>query len=152
MVMNVKFTTADDNLTRKATFDRAPTWETLATKVEVLCKIPSYEVGLSYIDNEGDSVTISTDEELTDFYVQNTNTKNVKFTVQRLVRRAQSVDQVPEAFENDGESPETIILEERDWDGGRRVPEVPLGAIPMFDAMPINPMVSARWCICDAKF
>lgn len=63
-MISFKLSQPGDNAIRKASFDRAPSWEELAAKVEGLFKLQRGEVGLSYVDNDGDAVTISTDEEL----------------------------------------------------------------------------------------
>ncbi|KAG8889469.1 hypothetical protein FRB98_004154 [Tulasnella sp. 332] len=131
-----------ESAVRKAVFDRSPNWEELAAKVEVLFKLQRNEVGLSYVDSDGDSVTISTNEELSDFYAQNNN-KTVKFTVTRLVPRAPSVAQVPDTYYPD-ESPEPVIVEDQDWGGPPRR-EGMLGALPVFSTVPPNVLNSMQF-------
>ncbi|KDQ63263.1 hypothetical protein JAAARDRAFT_103966, partial [Jaapia argillacea MUCL 33604] len=37
-------------------------------KIETLFGISAQQIGVSYVDNDGDEVTLSTDEELRDYY------------------------------------------------------------------------------------
>ena len=60
--------TKHDGLTRRITFSDQPTWLTLGTKIESLYQIPLASIGVSYVDNDGDEVTLSSEEELKDFY------------------------------------------------------------------------------------
>lgn len=136
-MITFKLTQQDENVLRKAAFNRAPQWDELAAKVEDLFKLPASEVALSYTDSDGDDVTISTDEELADFYAQSKGKTVVKLTVIRLAPRAPSVAQVPDNFAMHGDiSPEPVLLEEQDWTAPRR--EGMLGAMPVFDTLPPN--------------
>ncbi|KAG7088748.1 hypothetical protein E1B28_012716 [Marasmius oreades] len=54
--------------TRRATFQSRPTWLALSDKIHSLFDIPLDKVAVSYIDVEDDEVTLSTQEELEDFY------------------------------------------------------------------------------------
>ncbi|KAF9517171.1 hypothetical protein BS47DRAFT_1389979 [Hydnum rufescens UP504] len=60
--------------TRRLTHPKPPTWEWLAAKVSQLYKIPRDDVAinrgnqLSYVDPEEDQVTLSTQEELEDYF------------------------------------------------------------------------------------
>ncbi|KAG9032872.1 hypothetical protein FRB95_000887 [Tulasnella sp. JGI-2019a] len=126
-MVSFKLSQPGDNAVRKANFDRNPSWGQLAAKVESLFKLPSNEVGLSYVDTDGDAVTISTDEELADFYASGAS-KAPKFAVIRLAPRAPSVAQVPDGFYR-SESPEPVIVEERDW-GRQRMGSMPFSTLP----------------------
>jgi PB1 domain len=57
-----------DGFTRRITFPSKPTWHALAAKIESLYAIPLEKVSVAYIDTENDEVTLSTQEELDDFY------------------------------------------------------------------------------------
>ncbi|KAI8990462.1 hypothetical protein BD414DRAFT_483723 [Trametes punicea] len=51
----------------KPPMDR-PSWNELAAKIQSLYGIPAQHVGVSYVDNDGDEVTLSSEEELQDLY------------------------------------------------------------------------------------
>ncbi|EJF66875.1 hypothetical protein DICSQDRAFT_47572 [Dichomitus squalens LYAD-421 SS1] len=63
-----KFSRPPDGLVRRVTFQERPSWEALAAKIESLYNIPLPSVGVSYVDDDGDEVTLSSEEELQDFY------------------------------------------------------------------------------------
>ncbi|KAF9225471.1 hypothetical protein BS17DRAFT_600601 [Gyrodon lividus] len=57
-----------NGLTRRITFTMRPSWSLLCTRIASLYDITTENVGVSYIDSDGDEVTLSSDEELQDFY------------------------------------------------------------------------------------
>ncbi|KAM5533965.1 hypothetical protein V8D89_012390 [Ganoderma adspersum] len=63
-----KFSKPPDGLVRRVTFPERPSWETLAIKIQSLYDIPLPSIGVSYVDNDGDEVTLSSEDELQDFY------------------------------------------------------------------------------------
>lgn len=89
-----KFTKPPDGLTRRVMFYSTPTWDELASKIESLYEVPKDKVGVSYIDTDGDEVTLSSEEELQDYYRFNTPVKGfgpsgdamkaIRFTVREL--------------------------------------------------------------------
>ena len=62
-----KFTTPE-GVNRRLSFSEPPTWSLLASKLHALYGISLDNVGVSYVDNDGDEITLSSDEELQDFY------------------------------------------------------------------------------------
>ncbi|EPT04796.1 hypothetical protein FOMPIDRAFT_1112856, partial [Fomitopsis schrenkii] len=66
--IHIKLTRLSSGLTRKVAFTTRPAWEELAARVETLYEIPSKHVVVSYIDSEGDEVTMNTETELQNFY------------------------------------------------------------------------------------
>ena len=62
-----KFTTAE-GVNRRLSFSEPPTWPLLASKLHVLYGISVDNVGVTYVDNDNDEITVSSDEELQDFY------------------------------------------------------------------------------------
>ena len=74
-----KFTKPPDGLTRRVLFTTPPSWAELSAKVETLYKIPRELVGVSYVDVEGDEVTLSSDEELQELYKQEMYRPNPAF-------------------------------------------------------------------------
>lgn len=67
MAVQFKLTKAN-GLTRRITFAARPTWYLLSTRIADLYDIAIENVGVSYTDSDGDDVTLSSDEELQDFY------------------------------------------------------------------------------------
>jgi hypothetical protein len=57
-----------DGLTRRISFSDSPSWTELATRIHALCGFPLNRLGVSYVDSDGDEVTLSSEEELRDFY------------------------------------------------------------------------------------
>ncbi|KAG2155568.1 hypothetical protein DEU56DRAFT_768054 [Suillus clintonianus] len=55
-------------LTRRLVFLAHPTWAILSSKISATFGIPTDNVGVSYLDQDGDEVTLSSDEELQDYY------------------------------------------------------------------------------------
>ena len=85
-----------DGLTRRITFADEPAWPTLAATIELHYGIPIDKVGVSYIDSDGDEVTLSSQEELQDFYQDfypdfYQPSQAIKFVVQDL-RSTRSAD------------------------------------------------------------
>ncbi|KAL4070639.1 hypothetical protein J3A83DRAFT_3237318 [Scleroderma citrinum] len=74
------------SLTRRVNFSTRPDWPTLSAKIATLFNIPNDNVGVSYVDADGDEITLSTDEELSDYYKTITSfpTPTIKFTVSDL--------------------------------------------------------------------
>lgn len=68
--MTVQFKLSKANgLTRRIVFPSRPTWSLLSTRIASLYDIAIDNVGVSYIDSDGDDVTLSSDQELQDFYM-----------------------------------------------------------------------------------
>ncbi|KAI0801070.1 hypothetical protein C8Q74DRAFT_1444810 [Fomes fomentarius] len=97
-----KFSKPPDGLVRRINFPDKPSWAALAAKIESLYDIPTESIGVSYIDIDGDEVTLSSEEELRDYYQSAAMQGNdgevalVKFNVRDL-----------DAFRNDKPLPET---------------------------------------------
>jgi hypothetical protein len=60
--------TIPEGVNRRLTFSEPPTWSLLASKLNFLYGISLDNVGVSYVDNDNDEITVSSDEELQDFY------------------------------------------------------------------------------------
>ncbi|KAI9444865.1 hypothetical protein H4582DRAFT_1911757 [Lactarius indigo] len=57
-----------NGLTRRISFSTRPSWNELAARIQALYNIPLGRLGVSYVDSDGDEVTLSSEEELRDFY------------------------------------------------------------------------------------
>jgi hypothetical protein len=55
--------------TRRVAFEQSPSWNELAAKIGALYDIPTQSVAVSYVDSDGDQVTLSSQEELQDYYL-----------------------------------------------------------------------------------
>ncbi|KAG9128023.1 hypothetical protein FRC07_006137 [Ceratobasidium sp. 392] len=63
----IKFT--HNGMTRRAVFtDEHPSWPDLSQRVENMFKVPASSVALSYVDPDGDTMYISSNDELFDFF------------------------------------------------------------------------------------
>ncbi|KAG6861028.1 hypothetical protein C0995_004730 [Termitomyces sp. Mi166 len=90
--------TEPNGLTRRVAFLEKPAWNSLAAKIELLYGIPIEKVSVSYIDTDNDQVTLSSQEELDDFFATSaTDGQVIKFVVQDLstVRRQRTFPQSP---------------------------------------------------------
>ncbi|PCH37206.1 hypothetical protein WOLCODRAFT_167382 [Wolfiporia cocos MD-104 SS10] len=63
-----KLIRSSDGVIRRLTFATPPSWADLATRVEALFGIPTDAVAVSYMDSDGDEITLNTDDELQEFY------------------------------------------------------------------------------------
>lgn len=71
-----------DGHTRRIVFPDLPTWEALASRLEHLYAIPLDKIGVSYIDNDNDEITLSSNNELQDFYrLSHRSNEVIKFAV-----------------------------------------------------------------------
>lgn len=55
-------------LTRRLTFPTHPSWAVLSSKISEAFGITTDNIGVSYLDQDGDEVTFSSEEELQDYY------------------------------------------------------------------------------------
>ncbi|KAG9049378.1 hypothetical protein FS837_010432 [Tulasnella sp. UAMH 9824] len=151
MPVTFKFVLPQEGVTRKVTFPSKPKWHEIATKVESLFsgyRLAANEIALSYIDSDNDSITISTGEELRDFYEQEAKTlasgTPFKFFVKRLPRPASSAggrnrlsDIIPQVDDDPlgPNSPDSGMLGGHGWDEVEHdsLPDTPMG-IPVFTA------------------
>ncbi|KIJ22070.1 hypothetical protein PAXINDRAFT_165369 [Paxillus involutus ATCC 200175] len=85
MATQFKLTKAS-GLTRRITFTMRPSWSLLCNRIGTLYDIGTQNVGVSYVDSDGDEVTLSSDEELQDFYrsIPIGGKDTIKFTVHDL--------------------------------------------------------------------
>ncbi|KAK0246248.1 hypothetical protein EDD85DRAFT_803588 [Armillaria nabsnona] len=83
--MTIQFKLRDERSaqTRRISFPHQPIWETLASKISALYDIPLDKIAVTYIDADDDKVTLSTQDELQDFFqATHKSGEVVKFTVQ----------------------------------------------------------------------
>ncbi|KAJ1301629.1 hypothetical protein OPQ81_008875 [Rhizoctonia solani] len=90
-----------NGITRKVQFpDEHPSWTDVSNRIEQLYHIPAKNVALSYVDPDGDTMYISTNDELFDmFHTVTPNTPIYRFTVHDM-RNAQNKS--PDDFEHVG--------------------------------------------------
>lgn len=83
--IHIKLSRPPSGLTRKVAFDARPAWEELAARIERFYEIPKEHVAVSYVDNEGDEVTMNTETELQDLYSAQPNVSDtIRFVVRDL--------------------------------------------------------------------
>ena len=63
-----QFKFSKDGITRRVAFNQLPSWLEIAAKLESLYTIPVEHVAVYYVDDDGDEVTLSSQEELDDYY------------------------------------------------------------------------------------
>lgn len=84
--MNIKLS-KDSGPTRRINFTNTPSWLDLSAKVSELYAIPQVQVAVGYTDPaDGDIVTISSDDELTEFFASTKPGELVRLIVQDLGR------------------------------------------------------------------
>lgn len=73
MSSSPQFKFTKDGITRRVPFTQPPSWPEVAAKLETLYGIPVEHVAVSYTDADGDEVTLSSQEELEDYYRADAN-------------------------------------------------------------------------------
>lgn len=70
-----KITSHGDSITRRFTMQTpTPSWEELSTKVREIFEIPKrVRIGLTYLDEDGDVITLSSESELQELYNDENN-------------------------------------------------------------------------------
>ncbi|KAI0257203.1 hypothetical protein BJV78DRAFT_1160935 [Lactifluus subvellereus] len=118
-----------DGLTRRISFPTRPSWIELATRIQALCNIPLGRLGVSYVDSDGDEVTLSSEEELRDFYdsgVDNTvqGSQPIRFRVAELgsfrdgTKMANTTPPPQSSSRNTFGRPTPLVFEvDHDWEG-----------------------------------
>ncbi|KAG1765145.1 hypothetical protein EDD22DRAFT_881612 [Suillus occidentalis] len=83
-------------LTRRLTFPTHPSWAVLSSKISETFGITTDNIGVSYLDQDGDEVTFSSEEELQDYYstLGGAKFKLIRLSVQDL-SSLRSIDVAP---------------------------------------------------------
>ncbi|KAL0057295.1 hypothetical protein AAF712_016072 [Marasmius tenuissimus] len=121
-----KLTSSASSTTRRVVFRSRPTWLALADRIHTLFNITLENVAVSYIDVEGDEVTLSTQEELEDYYQDMDGMglwkpgNAVKFTVLDLSSARKEKEQ---SFSNEAQAANDSSDEE--WQHFPSVPTAP---------------------------
>jgi hypothetical protein len=68
MSLSAQFKFTKDGITRRVAFPQLPSWLEIAAKLESLYGIPVEHVAVFYTDVDGDEVTLSSQDELEDYY------------------------------------------------------------------------------------
>ena len=68
MSPTAQFKFTKDGVTRRVAFAQLPSWLEISAKLEPLYGIPVEHIAISYTDVDGDEVTLSSQEELEDYY------------------------------------------------------------------------------------
>lgn len=127
-----------NGLTRRISFPTRPSWNELAARIQALYNIPLGRLGVSYVDSDGDEVTLSSEEELRDFYDTvdiGKGSQLIKFRVVELssgrVAEFMAEPTTPpprSSFRNTFGGPSPLVLEDQDWErlplGGLYIPSL----------------------------
>lgn len=130
--------------TRRFTFPNPPTWLSLETRISSLFDIPAGKVAVSYEDHDGDMVTMSSQEELGDYFANfHKASEPVKLTVidLRELRAARgeaagNAEDLRDSSAAGGFPPlgETMFIEvDDDW---QRLPGMPLFGMGLGERTP----------------
>jgi hypothetical protein len=76
--------TRTDGPTRRLSFPARPTWQELSGKVAQVYQLPVHDVALAYTDQDGDDITLNSDEELQLMYADLAPGALLKFDVRTL--------------------------------------------------------------------
>jgi hypothetical protein len=118
-----------DGLTRRMSFPTRPSWNLLATRIQALCNIPLGRLGVSYVDSDGDEVTLSSEEELCNFYDSMVESpiqgdRLIKFRVAELgsLRDAAKMANITAPLQSSSRNtfgrPTPLVFEvDHDWEG-----------------------------------
>ncbi|KAF9535680.1 hypothetical protein CPB83DRAFT_842142 [Crepidotus variabilis] len=80
------------NSTRRVSFQDQPTWAELAGRLQALYNLPLDTIGVSYVDTDNDEITVSSNEELQDYYSSTLKPGElVKLTVLNLSAAKQAI-------------------------------------------------------------
>ncbi|KAF8213566.1 hypothetical protein K438DRAFT_1099989 [Mycena galopus ATCC 62051] len=87
MSTTFKLSRRDGGLIRRVVFPPSaakPSWNALSARIHTLFNIPIEQVAVSYIDADNDEVTLSSEDELRDYYETSPHGETIKFVVQDL--------------------------------------------------------------------
>lgn len=122
--MPTQFKLRFDSLARRAVFAHHPSWAQLSAKIAALFALPQPQVAVTYLDAEDEEITLSTEDELQDYYLASFRPGDViKFSVRDLSRRSQAPEQAP--FRNTfGQFPDVDIPGLSEWQSIGHVPSL----------------------------
>ena len=122
-----------NGLTRRISFPTRPSWNELAARIQVLYNIPHNRLGVSYVDSDGDEVTLSSEEELREFYDTVDNGQGTQLIKFRVVELSSGRDAelmtgatTPPPLRNTFGGPNPLVFDvDQDWE------RLPLGGLYM---------------------
>ncbi|KAF5352686.1 hypothetical protein D9756_005953 [Leucocoprinus leucothites] len=83
--MTIVFKLKHGDILRRITMGELPKWDVLAEKLSTMFLIPATNIGISYIDTEGEEITLNSQEELQDFYATtHKHGESIRFTVKDI--------------------------------------------------------------------
>ncbi|KAG8745912.1 hypothetical protein FRC10_006716 [Ceratobasidium sp. 414] len=95
----IKFTHA--GMTRRAVFsDEHPSWTDLSQRVQAMFEIPASSVAISYVDPDGDTMYINSNDELFDFFHTEPSQPHNKPLVHRFTVNDMRQNRSPDDFEH----------------------------------------------------
>ena len=83
--MSIIFKLKYRDITRRTILAKLPEWNVLAERLSSIFLVPVADVGVSYLDRDGDEITLNSQEELDDFYTTTyRDGESIRFTVKDL--------------------------------------------------------------------
>ena len=83
--MRIIFKLKYRDITRRTILTELPEWDVLAEKLSSIFLVPVANVGVSYVDRDGEEITLNSQEELKDFYTPTYKYgESIRFTVKDL--------------------------------------------------------------------
>ncbi|TFK77385.1 hypothetical protein BDN72DRAFT_953824 [Pluteus cervinus] len=76
--------TGFNGLTRRVNFPERPSWGVLSTRISELYGIPAQHAAVSYLDADGDEITLSSEQELVELYETHEPARVIKFSIRDL--------------------------------------------------------------------
>ncbi|CAE6351051.1 unnamed protein product [Rhizoctonia solani] len=113
-----------NGMTRRVQFsDEHPSWTDVSARIEQLYSIPAKDVALSYVDPDGDTMYISTNDELFDmFHTVTAHSSAHRFTVHDM-RSAQN--RSPDDFEHVRGDDDSSSSSSSSVSSGGKTPQIP---------------------------
>ncbi|KAI0031415.1 hypothetical protein K488DRAFT_86848 [Vararia minispora EC-137] len=110
------------DVTRRIPFPVRPRWVDLAAKIQQLFSISVDFAGVSYLDADGDEVTLSSQDEIEDYYASFPNADTFKFTAIDLTVSRQEDRPIPgtPTSRNTFGGPNILYEVDQDW-------QIPIG-------------------------
>ncbi|KAH7334367.1 hypothetical protein B0J17DRAFT_673073 [Rhizoctonia solani] len=111
-----------NGMTRRTQFpDEHPSWTDVSGRIEQLYQIPSKNVALSYVDPDGDTMYIATNDELFDmFHTDSSNPSVYRFTVHDMRTQNKSQDDFEHVGGDDDSSSSSSSVS-----SGGKTPQIP---------------------------
>jgi len=83
--MSIVFKLKYRDITRRTVLAKLPEWNAIAERISSIFLVPVANVGVSYVDGDGEEITLNSQEELDDFYTTSyRHSESIRFTVKDI--------------------------------------------------------------------